>query len=111
LTSEAMCQWLAPVILAIWEAEIWRIIVQGQPRQIVHETPISKITRAKWTGGVTQAVQHLPCKHEVLSSNPSTDLSPPKKRKKLQVILLYALIQSKGQSSIAGNKTSQCYAL
>jgi hypothetical protein len=28
-----------PVILATWEAEIWRIMVWGQPRQTVHETP------------------------------------------------------------------------
>jgi hypothetical protein len=26
-------------------------VVQGQPGKIVHETPISKITRTKWTGG------------------------------------------------------------
>jgi hypothetical protein len=32
-------QWLTPVILATWEAEICRIMVPGQPRQIVHETP------------------------------------------------------------------------
>jgi hypothetical protein len=38
-------------------------MVQGQPRQIVCETSFSKITRAKWTGGVTQLV-------EALSSNP-----------------------------------------
>jgi hypothetical protein len=31
-----------------------------------------KITRANWTGGVTQVIEHLVCKHEVLSSNPST---------------------------------------
>jgi hypothetical protein len=31
-----MWQWLIPVILAIWEAEIIRrILVPGQPRQIV----------------------------------------------------------------------------
>jgi hypothetical protein len=36
-----------PVILATWEAEIGRIAVHDQPRQIVHETPISKITRSK----------------------------------------------------------------
>jgi hypothetical protein len=47
------------VILATWEAEIGRIIVQGQPRLIVWETSISKITRAKWTGGVDQVVEHL----------------------------------------------------
>jgi hypothetical protein len=33
----AMCQWLMPV-LATWEAEIWRIKFQGQPRKIVHKT-------------------------------------------------------------------------
>jgi hypothetical protein len=36
-----------PVILATQEAEIRRIKVQRQPRQIFPETPISKITRAK----------------------------------------------------------------
>jgi hypothetical protein len=35
---EARCQWLTPVIMAIQEAEIRRIVVQRQPRQIVHET-------------------------------------------------------------------------
>jgi hypothetical protein len=34
----AGCQWLTLVILAIKEAEIWRIVVQSQPRQIVWET-------------------------------------------------------------------------
>jgi hypothetical protein len=34
--------------------------------------PISKITKAKWTGGVVQAVEHLLCKLEALSSNPYT---------------------------------------
>jgi hypothetical protein len=32
-----------PIILATWEAEIRRrIMVRGQPGQIVHETPSSK---------------------------------------------------------------------
>jgi hypothetical protein len=31
-----------PVILATWEAEIWRIKVQGQPRLIVHKTQSPK---------------------------------------------------------------------
>jgi hypothetical protein len=42
-----------------WEAEIGRITVRGQPGQIVHEIPISKITKAKWIGDVAQAVEHL----------------------------------------------------
>jgi hypothetical protein len=41
------------------------------PRQIAHETPISKITRAEWTGNMAQTVECLLCKIEVLSSNPS----------------------------------------
>jgi hypothetical protein len=42
-----------PVILATWEAEFRRIKGQDQPEQRVVETLISKITRAKWTGGMT----------------------------------------------------------
>jgi hypothetical protein len=38
----AGCWWLTPVILATWEAEIRRILVQGHPKQIVHETPSPK---------------------------------------------------------------------
>jgi hypothetical protein len=30
------------VILDIWEAEIWRIMFQGQPRQTVLKTPSPK---------------------------------------------------------------------
>jgi hypothetical protein len=51
------------VILVTCEAEIGRIMVWGQLRQIVCETPISKITRAKWTGGVALGIEHLLCKH------------------------------------------------
>jgi hypothetical protein len=97
-----------PVILVIWEAEIRRITIQGQPRQIAWETSISKITRAKWTGGVLKQkstcfasgklwVQTLvppkkggrlaeclkctaPTKHEALSSNSSTTKTTTKKR-------------------------------
>jgi hypothetical protein len=62
-----------PVIPATWEAEMGRIEIQGQPWPIILD-PSSKITRAKWTGGVAQVVDRLLCKWEVLSSNPA----PPK---------------------------------
>jgi hypothetical protein len=38
----------------------------------------SKLTRAKWSEGVAQMVEHLLCKNEALNSNPS----PTKKKKK-----------------------------
>jgi hypothetical protein len=69
-----------PAILATWKAEIRRITVGGQAGQIVQETPISKIPRAKWTVGVAQARKSLLCKHEALSSNSS----PPSKKRSLK---------------------------
>jgi hypothetical protein len=50
--KEVRCQWLTPVILTTWEAEIRRMEVRGQLEEIIHESPISRITRAKWTGGL-----------------------------------------------------------
>jgi hypothetical protein len=50
---KARYQWLTPVILATQEAEIRRITVQSQPRQIVHETlSQEKLTTEKgwWSG-------------------------------------------------------------
>jgi hypothetical protein len=43
------------------------------------QDPISKITRAKWTAGVAQAVEHLLCKCKALSSN---HIPPKEGRKK-----------------------------
>jgi hypothetical protein len=62
------------------EAEIWRMEVRSQAGQMVHETPISKIIQAKWTGGVAEEVEHLLCKCKALNSNPS----PTKKKEKVQ---------------------------
>jgi hypothetical protein len=39
IPSQARCQWLMPIILATWEAEITRFMVPGHPRQIVPKTP------------------------------------------------------------------------
>jgi hypothetical protein len=34
-------QWLTPVILTTWEADIRRTIVQGKPVKNVHKTPLN----------------------------------------------------------------------
>jgi hypothetical protein len=62
----AECWWLTPVILTTWEAEIKKIEVPGQLRQIVLESPIS-IMDCKHDS----SIEHLLCKLKALSSNPS----------------------------------------
>jgi hypothetical protein len=66
---------LAPVAQACnpsyWEAEIRRIDVGDQSRQIIPGIPISKISRAQWTGGVAQEIERLLCMREALSSDSS----------------------------------------
>jgi hypothetical protein len=58
LKAQARCQWLMPVILAIQEAEIKRIMVQSQPRQIIHETLSQKTSHKYRAGGVAQGEGH-----------------------------------------------------
>jgi hypothetical protein len=65
-------------ILAIWEAEIRRILSLRPDWANSLKNFISKITRAKWTGGMAQAIECLLCKCKALSSNTSST----KKRKK-----------------------------
>jgi hypothetical protein len=47
---------------------------------------ISKITREKRPGGVVQAVEYLPHKHKVQSSNPSTTKRERKKVENLNEV-------------------------
>jgi hypothetical protein len=73
-TISSQTQWLIPLILATWEAEIRRIMVGGQS--------LAKVTRAKGTGCVTQVIDHLPSNQEALSSNP---ISPPPKKAEIRM--------------------------
>jgi hypothetical protein len=57
-TKHARSWWLTLIILATQEAEIRRIAVGNQPRQIVCD-PISKILNTKRTGRVAQVVEYL----------------------------------------------------
>jgi hypothetical protein len=70
-----------PIILTTQEAEIRRIEVQSQPRQIVCETLSQKYLTQNRAGGMDQVVEHLPSKPEALSSNPNT--------KKREVMKIY----------------------
>jgi hypothetical protein len=56
LKSEDRRQWLIPVILATQEAEIRRIEVQSQLRQLVLETLSQRNPLQKRADGVTQGV-------------------------------------------------------
>jgi hypothetical protein len=56
ITKSARHQWLTPVILAAQEAEIRRIMVQSQPRQIVCETLSRKNPSQKRACGVVQVI-------------------------------------------------------
>jgi hypothetical protein len=64
----------------------------GWPEQ--KEDHISKITRAKNVGGMAQTVEHLPCKHKDLSSNPITAKKkvPTYPRSFLSVLQLFSLL-------------------
>jgi hypothetical protein len=63
---QARCQWLTPAILAPWKSEIWGMVAQGQPQQIVWETPIYKNIQNKVGWRMAQAIEHLLYKYEHL---------------------------------------------
>jgi hypothetical protein len=79
--EEAGSWWLKPVVLATQEAEIRRIRVQSQPRQIAQETLSQKHLTHKRTGRVAQGVVCRPNKCEALSSI-KLQYYPPQKKKK-----------------------------
>jgi hypothetical protein len=71
-----------PSYLRGWDQ---RIEVWGQWGQIVLKTLISKITKAKWTGSVVQAVEYQLCKCEDLCSD-SSPAGKEEKRKKRDLV-------------------------
>jgi hypothetical protein len=62
IKNQARHQWFMPVILATREAEIRKIILRSQPRQIVLLTLSQKCPTQKRAGGVAQVVERLPSK-------------------------------------------------
>jgi hypothetical protein len=74
-----------PIILATWEAEIGRIVVPGQPRQIIWKTLSPKQPRVKWTGGCGSSgrVSALPS----VKSWVQTPVSLPPTHKKIFLFL------------------------
>jgi 23S rRNA maturation mini-RNase III len=70
------------IILAIWEAEIRRILVLEPAWKIVHETLYQKIPNQKRACGVAQLVEHLSSKREALITTPS--IAKKKKKKNPQ---------------------------
>jgi hypothetical protein len=80
--------WLTPIILAIQEAEIRRLAVQSQPRQIVCETLFWKSPSQKRAGAVAQGVgpvfkpqyHHQKKKKKAGSELPPSWSLPPQQR-------------------------------
>jgi hypothetical protein len=66
------CQWLTPVIPATQEAEMRQIMVQSQPRKIVHQTQSAKNPSQKRDGKVVQGVG-LECKPQYRGKKKSVE--------------------------------------
>jgi hypothetical protein len=72
--------WLVPMIPATWEAEVWRIVVQGQTRNKC-DTLFKKYVKQKGLArGVTQVIDHLGTRP--LVQNPCTAKKKKKKERK-----------------------------
>jgi hypothetical protein len=74
----ARCWWLIPVILGTSGGKIRRIVVQGLPRQIVHETQSPNQTRMDWRCDSSSTVPAF--KGKALSSLSSPTKNINKKR-------------------------------
>jgi hypothetical protein len=79
-----------PAILATWEDEIRRIVVQGQLGQIVHETPPhlqNNQSKMDWRCGSSSRVPALPAQSPEVK--PSSVLLSPKKRERKKKSIVY----------------------
>jgi hypothetical protein len=65
----------------MWEADIGRIAVRGQPGHIVHESPTSTITRAK-NGPEVWFKTWNACFKSMMAAALSSNSTPTKKKKK-----------------------------
>jgi hypothetical protein len=65
-------QWLCPVVYAYHSSYVEETIrrISVQAGMDIKWDLLSKITSAKWTSGLSQVVEYLPCKYEALSSTP-----------------------------------------
>jgi hypothetical protein len=70
LYSRARCQWLTPVILVTCEAEIGRIVVQGQSKQKVSKTPAQPIVGCSGTCLSSQAMWKTEIRTITVSGQP-----------------------------------------
>jgi predicted nucleic acid-binding Zn ribbon protein len=86
--KEAWHSGFTSIILATQEADIRRITVQRQSRQIVYKTLSWKYLTQERAGGVAQVVEHLCSKCEALSSNSSTK----RERKKTLLMIIYQIL-------------------
>jgi hypothetical protein len=80
----AGCQWLMPVVLTTWEAEIKRIVVGSQPRQIFLWDPFSikPFTKKGWWNG-------LRCKSWVQTPTPQKILHCDYRHISFNILLIY----------------------
>jgi hypothetical protein len=74
-----------PLILATWEDEICRIAVQGQPKQIIHETPHLQINQSQiyWRCASSGKVPALQAWSPVQTCPTKKKKKKKKKRKKV----------------------------
>jgi hypothetical protein len=65
---------------------LWFEVSLGNPSR----DPVSKITRAKWTGSMAQVLEYLVCKVQSTEFKPQ---SHQKKKKKTRKIIVFSIVK------------------